>query len=147
MFMRSRASFLAPLMFVLLLLGLSSFAGRARTNDAYQAGFAAGQASVIAEEGTATEGVAPETAATNQAYYGPGHYGYHGFSFFGFFFKMIFFFFLFGFLFKMFGFWRWRRWHARHGDHHGPWNRGGRHRDAGPREKQPDDIDPSTYYV
>ena len=149
MFMRRRAFFLAPLMFILLALGLSSLAGRARTNEAYEAGFVAGQASATVEEGTAADGAAAESAS-NQANYGPGHYGYHGFSFFGFFFKMIFFFILFGFLFKLFGFWRWRRWHARHGGHHGPWHRDGRpgpHRDNGPQEKQPEDIDPKSYYV
>ena len=149
MFMRRRAFFLAPLMFLLLALGLGSLAGRARTNDAYEAGFAAGQASTVVEEGAASEG-ASTNANADRAYYGPG-YGYHGFGFFGFFFKMIFFIFFFGFLFRLFGFWRWRRWHARRGGgHHGPWHRGGPRSpqgDEGPREKQPQDIDPNTYYV
>lgn len=137
MFMRRRAFFLAPLMFILLVLGLGSLAGRARTNDAYQAGFNAGQASVVVDDGVVTEGAVPQ-AVPNQAYYGASHYGFHGFSFF---FKMIFYFFMFGLLFKLLRFGRWRRWPARHHGARGPWQ------GQAPREKQPEEFDPNSYYV
>ena len=139
MFMRRRAFFLAPLMFVLLLGGLGLMFGRARSADAYEAGYVAGQMAALQEEAPA----AP-AASANSAYDGPR--AATGFSFFGGLLKLIFFIFLFGWLFRMFGFWRWRRWHGAPcgPQQHGPW---GHHKSAGPREKSPNDFDASQHYV
>ncbi len=145
MFMRRRAFFLAPLMFVFLLIGLGSLFGRGRAYDAYQNGFADGQASIIVEAGDAT--VAPVAPAAESS---PAANGHNYRSGYGGFFKLIFYFFLFSMFFRMLGFWRWRRWH---GGYRGPGGRWGRHgcgpdsQDNHTREKQPEDLDPDIHYV
>ncbi|MCB0028802.1 MAG: hypothetical protein KDE28_12895 [Anaerolineales bacterium] len=141
MFMRRRAFFLAPLMFLLLLGGLLMMFSRGRSADAYEAGFVAGQMAA-----SQAESPAPAPIAPSSVYGGP--HTVTGFSFFGGLLKLFFFIFLFGWLFRMFGFWRWRHWQgAPCGPHHrGPWGHG-HHSSEGPREKSPDDFDAKQHYV
>ena len=151
MFMRRRPFVLAPLMFLFLIFGISLLFGRARSADAYEAGFAAGQQAALSEQ--APDGTAASSAAAPAK--APVYGSWHGFSFFGGLLKLFFFVVLFGWLFRLFGFWRWRRWggrpwghhHAGPGGecHHGPWV--AKQSGSEPREKGPQDIDPGQSYV
>ncbi|MCB8961380.1 MAG: hypothetical protein H6651_13775 [Ardenticatenales bacterium] len=76
MFMRRRAFFLAPLMFLLLLGGLLMMFSRGRSADAYEAGFVAGQMAASQAESPAPAPIAPSNV------YGGPHTA-TGFSFFG----------------------------------------------------------------